>query len=115
MFHGGEGYDFQLMLKKMNPKGVHKIEALARNGQRFRTLTLNGYQILDSCAHLPSSLDHLSAILRSDETHTYPLLRQSSIIKKIQSEEEKLSALSKLTKKGQVIFDIFCFYFPNST
>ena len=66
-----------------------KLQALARNQQKFRSLTINSIRILDSAAHLPSSLSILADILKKDKTHSYSLFRQSSLIKKIDFEKKK--------------------------
>ena len=90
------------MLLRYFEEAPVKLQALARNQQRFRTLTINNMRILDSAAHLPSSLSKLADILRQDANHQYPLFRQSSIINNISTEERKLAAIEKLSRKGQV-------------
>lgn len=46
------------VLDKQQPRDM-KLKALAESNQKFKTLSFNSYTILDTCAHLPSSLDKL--------------------------------------------------------
>ena len=49
--------------------GIDKLSALARNRQRMRTIQINSFLLLDSTAHLPSSLSKLADTLKLNKKH----------------------------------------------
>ena len=105
-FLGGERYDFHLLLKHMTG-GIDKLTALARNRQRMRTIQINSFLLLDSTAHLPSSLAKLAETLKLNKNHSYSIFKQSSILKTITSEKEKTDLMEKLNCKGYYPYSAF--------
>ena len=75
--------------------GIDKLSALARNRQRLRTIQINSFLLLDSTAHLPSSLAKLAETLKSNKNHSYSIFKQSSILKT----KKKWNRKNKLIKK----------------
>ena len=106
-FHGGQGYDFHHILKYTSNNEYDKFRALAKNQQRLRTLQINSFLLLDSSAHLPSSLHQLAESLKLDKNHKYSLFFQSSILKSIKEEDKKIIALTKLNSKGIYPYSLF--------
>ena len=82
---------------------VHKTKILAKNSERFRTLTLNRFIIQDSLEHMPASLDALVQDLNQTENFTFPIIRQMRRFEKLKWRQKK-KGLSMLTRKG-----IFCY------
>ena len=61
---------------KQNPK------VLAKNSEKFRTLTLGKFKIQDSLEHISGSLDALVQDLNQTSNFTFPILQQMERYKK---------------------------------
>lgn len=82
------------ILSKFSEK-LERIQILPYNGENFRSISFNCFQILDSLSFLQSSLASLSEDL-SESGHDYPILKQSSICHtKGKFDEEKFELLLK--------------------
>ena len=80
-----------------------RFEVLAKNGERFRTLTLGRLRIQDSLDHMPASLDALVRDLSKLENFTYPIVWQMDRFRRLKPRQWK-KGLRMLTRKG-----IFCY------
>lgn len=94
--------EFQMHTYVVEPK------ILAKNSERFRTLTLGKFKIQDSLEHMPASLDALVKDLNQTENFTFPIVRQMQCYKKLKW-RQKQKGLSMLTRKG-----IFCYEYYNT-
>ena len=81
----------------------HDPRILAKNSERFRTLTLNRFIIQDSLEHMPASLDALVKDLNQTENFTFPIVRQMQRFRKLNWRRRE-KGLRMLTRKG-----IFCY------
>ena len=82
---------------------VHEPKILAKNSERFRTLTLGRFIIQDSLEHMPASLDALVKDLNQTENFTFPIVRQMRRFVKLKWRRRK-KGLTMLTRKG-----VFCY------
>ena len=89
--------EFQMHTTFYEPK------ILAKNSERFRTLTLGRFIIQDSLEHMPASLDALVKDLNQTENFTFPIVQQMQRFQKLKWRQRK-KGLSMLTRKG-----IFCY------
>ena len=99
-------YDLHLILEELNmskydPRDWPQV--LARNSEKFRTLTLGRFKLQDSLEHMPASLDALVQDLKNSNNFTFPIVRQMERYKKIPA-RQKARALQFLTRKG-----VFCY------
>ena len=78
-------------------------QVLAKNSERFRTLTIGRFKIQDSLDHMSASLDSLVKDLNQTENFTFPIVKQMKRFKKLRARQRK-KGLSMLTRKG-----IFCY------
>ena len=74
---------------KRNPK------VLAKNSEKFRTLTLGKFKIQDSLEHISASLDALVQDLTQTSNFFFPILQQMERFKKIPA-QQKSKALKLL-------------------
>ena len=87
---------------------VYKPKVLAKNSERFRTLTLGRFIIQDSLEHMPASLDALVKDLKETEDFTFPIVQQMHRYEKLKWRQKK-KGLTMLTRKG-----VFCYEHYNS-
>ena len=78
-------------------------EVLARNSEKFRTLTLGKFKIQDSLEHISASLDALVQDLNQTSNFSFPILQQMERFQKIPI-LQKSKAFKLLKRKG-----IFCY------
>ena len=97
-------YDMHLLMEEFQMHTTyHEPKILAKNSERFRTLTLGRFIIQDSLEHMPASLDALVKDLNQTEDFNFPIVRQMQRFKKLKCRQRK-KGLSMLTRKG-----IFCY------
>ena len=77
--------EFQMHTTYQEPK------ILAKNSERFRTLTLGRFIIHDSLEHMPASLDSLVKDLNQTENFTFPIVRQMQRFMKLKWRQKKRS------------------------
>jgi len=80
--HNASKYDMHFIIKSI-PEFRQKIEyigVLPYNGENFRTLRLNSFEIMDSLAFLQASLGQLAADLKLSN-HSYKILRQTYLVR----------------------------------
>ena len=82
---------------------VYKPKVLAKNSEKYRTLTLGRFIIQDSLEHMPASLDALVKDLNQTENFTFPIVRQMQRFVNLKWRLKK-KGLTMLTRKG-----IFCY------
>ena len=87
-----------------DPSKIRKLEALARNSERFRTIDLNSYRFLDSLAFLNGSLSDLADDL-VQSGHHFPLLEKTGMIAEGDVESKNL-LLRKVKSCNRVIFNV---------
>ena len=58
-------------------------EVLARNSEKFRTLTIGRFKIQDSLEHISASLDALVQDLNQTSNFSFPILQQMKRFQKI--------------------------------
>ena len=88
----------------MNANKYHRRpDVLAKNSEKFRTLTIGRFKLQDSLEHMPASLDTLVQDLKNKEKFNFPILRQMKRYKKMTA-RQKPKALKLLTRKG-----VFCY------
>ena len=78
-------------------------DVLAKNSEKFRTLTLGKFKLQDSLEHMPASLDTLVQDLKNNQEFNFPIICQMKRYKKM-SARQKPKALKLLTRKG-----VFCY------
>ena len=83
-----------------------KAKIMARNEEKFRTLSIGRFQIKDSLEHIPSSLDALVSDLCKDDSFKFPLLRQFEIVQKLKR-RKKDTAIKLLKRKGVYPYEYF--------
>ena len=95
--HNLANFDAHLLVSGLSQwktdKSKIKLAGLPLNTERFRTVTVNKIQFVDSLHFLTASLSDLVDDLTSDGAHSFPLLRQ---LKPGMSEQE----LSMIKRKG---------------
>ena len=95
-------YDINLLVEKLKTKA----KIMARNQEKFRTLSIGRFQIKDSLEHIPSSLDALVSDLCKDNSFDFPLLHQFEIVQKLK-QRKKVSAVKLLKRKGVYPYEYF--------
>ena len=85
--------EFQMHTTVAEPK------ILAKNSERFRTLTLGKFKIQDSLEHMPASLDALVKDLNQTDNFKFPIVRQMQQYKQL-SKDRREKGLKMLTRKG---------------
>ena len=100
-FHAGAKYDFHLLLKHYQSSFFKKKSPsiLSKNSEQFRSLSIGIYELLDSMAHLNSSLEKLASNYKLGN-HSYKLLKQASFIKNLPKKDRK-KGLELMLLKGQ--------------
>ena len=83
-------------------------KVLAKNGERFRTLSLGRFKIQDSLEHLPASLEALVRDLGQLKDFPYPIVQQMRRFRRLTARRQK-KGLSMLTRKG-----VFCYEYYES-
>lgn len=101
--HNGSRYDNHFIIKSLVNRNVKKLYVLPFNMENFRMIKFNSFMILDSLAFLPSSLAKLSDDLKLSD-HSYPILRNSKIVKTNDEFDEK--KFQMMLRKG-----VFCYEF----
>lgn len=105
--HNGSRFDYHFLVKALNDfkNQIVNISVLPYNGENFRTISFNSFEFNDSLAFLQSSLSQLSNDL-SLSNHTYPILKQTYLVKE---ENGKISnkKLGLLLKKSFFPYE-FC-------
>lgn len=90
--HNFSGYDSHLLISKLNKSKFTDISAVPKTGEKFMSLSLDAfYTFVDSMSFLPGSLDTLVKTLPAD--HSFPILKQSSVIKDICKSDEDFKLL----------------------
>ena len=82
---------------------------LARNQEKFRSITVGRFAIRDSLEHIPSSLDSLMGDLCKDRSFSFPILRQFKPYVKL-SQRKKSKGLELLKRKGVYPYEHFTSY-----
>ena len=95
-------YDINLLVEKLETKA----KIVARNQEKFRTLSIGRFQIKDSLEHIPSSLDALVSDLCKDDSFDFPLLRQFEIVQKLK-QRKRVTAVKLLKRKGVYPYEYF--------
>ncbi len=79
MSHNFTGYDSHYIVREFGKEDIKKhtenLRAIPVNTQKFKTITWNCFQMIDSAAFLPDSLEKLVGIL-VESNHDFPLLKQ---------------------------------------
>lgn len=97
--HNMQGYDSHFILTALQKKHRnHIIEGLPYNTERFRTLTLNSYIILDSYSFAGASLSELIDDIAKNPNHQYRILDQTKLYNPDANEDEEKKEL--LLRKG---------------
>lgn len=80
--HNASKYDMHFLIQAI-PKfkdKIHYTRVLPYNGENFRTMTINSFEILDSLSFLQASLSQLSNDLKASK-HNYHILKQTYLVK----------------------------------
>jgi len=80
--HNASKYDMHFIIQAI-PKfrdRIHKIKVLPYNGENFRTMKLNSFEILDSLSFLQASLAQLADDLKVTP-HKYSILKQTYLVR----------------------------------
>ena len=97
-------YDLHLIVEELNlSRFKQNPKVLAKNSEKFRTLTLGKFKIQDSLEHISASLDALVKDLNQTSNFSFPILQQMERFKKIPA-RQKSKALKLLKRKG-----VFCY------
>jgi len=81
--HNCSKYDMHFIIQALSTfkDQIENINVLPYNGENFRTLKFNSFELLDTLAFLQSSLSQLSDDLRSSG-HEYKLLKKTYLVRK---------------------------------
>ena len=82
---------------------------LAKNQEKFRSITIGKFTIRDSLEHIPSSLDSLMTDLCKDKSFSFPILRQFEPYVKLH-QRKKRKGLELLKRKGVYPYEHFTSY-----
>ena len=97
-------YDLHLILEELDVKKYrYPPGVLAKNTEKFRSLTLGKFTLQDSLEHMPASLDTLVQDLKNNKNFNFPIVRQMKRYRKMPA-RQKTKALKLLTRKG-----VFCY------
>ena len=97
-------YDLHLIVEELNvDRFKRRVKVLAKNSEKFRTLTLGKFKTQDSLEHISASLDALVQDLNQTSNFSFPILQQMERLKKIPA-RQKTKALKLLKRKG-----VFCY------
>ena len=80
--HNASKYDMHFLIQAI-PKFKDKIRhtrVLPYNGENFRTMTINRFEILDSLSFLQASLSQLANDLKTSK-HSYNILKQTYLVR----------------------------------
>ena len=70
------GYDLHLIVEELNLSQFKKNpKVLAKNSEKFCTLTLGKFKIQDSLEHISASLDALVKDLNQTSNFSFPILQ----------------------------------------
>ena len=76
-------YDLHLIVEELNvDRFKRRVKVLAKNSEKFRTLTLGKFKIQDSLEHISASLDALVQDLNQTSNFSFPILQQMERLKK---------------------------------
>jgi hypothetical protein len=64
IFHGGENFDFNLIIQKLYKLKQKKLYIIPKNSEKILSFTLNNFIFIDTYKHLSSSLANLCDILK---------------------------------------------------
>lgn len=93
--HNLQGYDSHFIIRALNELDIEKIHGLSYNSEKFRTLTVNSFVLLDSLSFLNASLAELTNDLSKNEQHSFPILDQMGLYSPGDVKKKKL-----LVRKG---------------
>jgi len=81
--HNSSRYDMHFIIKALAnfTDDIINISVLPYNGENFRTMRFNSFEIMDSLAFLQESLNQLANNLK-ESNHSYDILRQTYLTKK---------------------------------
>ena len=97
--HNASKYDMHFLIQAI-PQFKDKIKGLRilpYNGENFRTMTFNSFEILDSLSFLQASLSQLANDLKTAH-HNYPIIKQTYLVRK--HGEYKKSRLEMILAKS---------------
>jgi len=80
--HNASKYDMHFIIKAIPsfPGRIKNIRVLPYNGENFRTMSFNCFEILDSLSFLQASLAQLSNDLKESK-HNYGILKQTYLVR----------------------------------
>lgn len=94
--HNLAGYDSHfIMLALNNNPRIKQLEGLPSNTEKFKTIQINSFVLLDSLAFLNASLSELVSDLSKNKQHQFTLLNQMGLYKNTNGKLKKL-----LIRKG---------------
>ena len=99
--HNLSNYDSHLLVRSLSCERIHKLEALPRNTQKFRTITMNSFVFIDSMSFLDGSLADVAEDLHRSG-HPFDLVDKSGMTGGGDAEAKSL-----LLRKGVFPYD-FC-------
>ena len=82
---------------------------MARNQEKFRSISIGKFQIKDSLEHIPASLDSLVEDLCKDKSFAFPILSQFETYAKLR-QRKKMQGLKLLKRKGVYPYEHFTSY-----
>ena len=95
--HNFTGYDSHFIMRALDANDrIESVEGLPYNTEKFRTVSFNSYNLVDSNSFLTASLDTLVKTLPID--YQYPLLDQMGLYDKNTAAGQELKKL--LVRKG---------------
>lgn len=86
------------MAERGVPLGKYRLEGLAINSERFRTLTFGIFKFVDSLCFMDSSLDKIVQDLQAGQ-HTFPILRRSGLLGDGVDADGNIDADASMAKK----------------
>lgn len=97
--HNFSGYDSHFIVKALDKENsnveITKLRGLPYNTEKFRTLEINNFVLLDSAAFLGAKLETLAQNLQQTKNFKYGILNQMKLYKKHEKRKKKL-----LLRKG---------------
>lgn len=81
-------------------------KVMAKNQEKFRSITLGKFRIMDSLEHIPAGLSVLMQDLCNDKSFNFPILRQYDIYKRLHKKKQ-CRGLKLLQRKGVYPYEHF--------
>ncbi|MDR3479071.1 MAG: endonuclease domain-containing protein, partial [Gammaproteobacteria bacterium] len=103
--HNLKGYDSHLIIKALENQ-FQKISCIPLNPEKYLSMTMGGFQFMDSCSHLSSSLEKLAENLKKGGMQQFK--HTSNYVSTLTNDPiEHLTLMNLITQKGEYPYSYF--------